>query len=95
MFLYLQTQKSSHMSTLSTTRYKDNYKIKNWKEYIKSLCQRGSLSIWLEDSVMSKAVPNTARNRGVFHRLLRVYVSTWETVVEWGRSGERSDKIRI
>ncbi|KAA6316087.1 hypothetical protein EZS27_033555, partial [termite gut metagenome] len=39
------------MSTSPTTQSKDNYKIRNWKEYNKSLCQRGSLSIWLEDSV--------------------------------------------
>ncbi|KAA6317126.1 hypothetical protein EZS27_032670, partial [termite gut metagenome] len=42
------------MSTSPTTQSKDNYKIRNWKDYNKSLCQRGSLSIWLEDSVLEE-----------------------------------------
>lgn len=31
---------------------KDTYKVKNWGTYNKSLCQRGSLTLWIEDSVM-------------------------------------------
>jgi hypothetical protein len=42
------------MSTSAITRVKDKYKIKNWKAYNKSLCQRGSLTLWLEDSVMEE-----------------------------------------
>ncbi|KAA6305837.1 hypothetical protein EZS27_042510 [termite gut metagenome] len=42
------------MSTSPTTQYKDNYKIRNWKEYNKSLCQRGSLTLWLEDSLLQE-----------------------------------------
>ena len=40
------------MQTQPTTPVKDSYKIKNWKAYNKSLVQRGSISIWLEDSVL-------------------------------------------
>jgi hypothetical protein len=42
------------MSTSPTTRRKDKYKIKNWQTYNKSLCQRGSLTLWLDDSVMEE-----------------------------------------
>ncbi|KAA6334962.1 hypothetical protein EZS27_016770 [termite gut metagenome] len=42
------------MSTSLTTQYKDKHKIRNWKEYNKSLCQRGSLTLWLEDSLLQE-----------------------------------------
>ncbi|KAA6331619.1 hypothetical protein EZS27_019800, partial [termite gut metagenome] len=42
------------MSTSPITRDKNSYKIRNWKEYNKSLCQRGSLTLWLEDSVLQE-----------------------------------------
>jgi hypothetical protein len=35
-----------------TTPSKDTYKLKNWKAYNQSLCNRGSLTIWIEDSVL-------------------------------------------
>jgi hypothetical protein len=42
------------MSTSPITRVKDKYKIKNWQAYNKSLCHRGSITLWLEDSVMEE-----------------------------------------
>jgi hypothetical protein len=42
------------MSTPPTTRSKDNYKIKNWKTYNQSLCQRGSLTLWIDESVLQE-----------------------------------------
>jgi hypothetical protein len=54
LFLYLQIQKSRCISTLSITQVKDKYKIKNRQAYNKSLCQRGSLGLWLEESVMEE-----------------------------------------
>lgn len=36
----------------TTIPSKDKYKVKNWKSYNRSLVQRGSLTIWLEDSVL-------------------------------------------
>ena len=36
----------------ATIHSKDKYKVKNWKAYNNSLVQRGSISIWLEDSVL-------------------------------------------
>lgn len=36
----------------ATTPVKDKYKVQNWKAYNQSLCQRGSLTLWLEDSVL-------------------------------------------
>jgi hypothetical protein len=36
----------------ATIPSKDKYKVKSWKAYNRSLVQRGSLSIWLEDSVL-------------------------------------------
>lgn len=35
----------------ATTPAKYKYKVRNWKAYNQSLCQRGSLTLWLEDSV--------------------------------------------
>lgn len=35
-----------------TSPSKDSYKVKNWKRYNASLCQRGSLTLWIEDSVL-------------------------------------------
>ena len=40
-------------SKVPTTRSKDTYKLKNWSAYNKSLCKRGSITLWLEDSVLT------------------------------------------
>jgi hypothetical protein len=40
------------MQTLPTSPDKDNYKVRNWRVYTASLRQRGSISLWLEDSVL-------------------------------------------
>ncbi|KAA6314271.1 hypothetical protein EZS27_035091 [termite gut metagenome] len=42
------------MSTLPTFRNKYTYKIRNWKSYNSSLCKRGSLTLYLEDSVLKE-----------------------------------------
>ena len=42
------------MSTLPTPPHKDTYKIKNWKEYNRSLCNRGRLTLWINDSVLNE-----------------------------------------
>ncbi len=39
------------MLASTTIPAKDKYKVKNWKAYNRSLVQRGSISMWLEDSV--------------------------------------------
>lgn len=36
----------------ATTPVKDSYKIKNWKAYNKALVQRGSVTLWIEDSLL-------------------------------------------
>lgn len=36
----------------TTIPAKDKYKVRNWKAYTRSLVQRGSLTLWLEDSVL-------------------------------------------
>jgi hypothetical protein len=36
----------------TTTPAKDKYTIRNWKTYNKSLQQRGSVSIWIEQSLL-------------------------------------------
>lgn len=40
------------MQAPTTTLPKDTYKVKNWSAYNKSLAQRGSVTLWLEDSVL-------------------------------------------
>ena len=42
------------MSTLPTTPHKDRYKLRNWKEYNQSLCNRGRLTLWINDSVLEE-----------------------------------------
>jgi hypothetical protein len=42
------------MSTSPTTRVKDTYKIRNWQSYNKSLCRRGSISLWIDSSVIQE-----------------------------------------
>ncbi|KAA6338655.1 hypothetical protein EZS27_013359 [termite gut metagenome] len=42
------------MSTLPTFRNKYTYKVRNWKSYNSSLCKRGSLTLYLEDSVLKE-----------------------------------------
>ena len=65
VFLYLETKKYRYMSTLPTTRSKDTYKIKNWQTYNKSLCQRGSLTLWLEESVLEEWESASKKNKEV------------------------------
>lgn len=40
------------MLSSTTTPTKDSYKISNWKAYNESLCKRGSLTLWIEESVL-------------------------------------------
>lgn len=40
------------MQVQPTSLSKDSCKVKNWKQYNASLCQRGSISLWIEDSVL-------------------------------------------
>jgi len=42
------------MSTSPSAQNKNSYKVRNWKEYNKSLCNRGSLSLWIEESVLKE-----------------------------------------
>ena len=42
------------MSTSSTTLNKVSYKVRNWKDYNKSLCKRVSLTLWIEESVLKE-----------------------------------------
>jgi hypothetical protein len=40
------------MASQALSSSKDTYKVKNWKEYNKNLCKRGSITLWLDDSVI-------------------------------------------
>jgi len=40
------------MQLALTTPVKDKYKLRNWKNYNKNLCHRGSLSLYISDSVL-------------------------------------------
>lgn len=41
-------------STPPTTGNKDRYKISNWKQYNKALCQRGSLTLWVSEALLEQ-----------------------------------------
>lgn len=40
------------MQTSLIAPAKDKYKVRNWKAYNGNLCKRGSLTLWIEDSVL-------------------------------------------
>ena len=45
-------------------KYKKKYKVTNWKEYEQSLCNRGSLTLWISPSVIKSWKPHTTKIRG-------------------------------
>ncbi len=45
-------------------KYKKKYKVTNWKEYEQSLCNRGSLTLWISPSVIKSWKPRTSKKRG-------------------------------
>ncbi len=56
------------MSTLPTTPHKDTYKIINWKEYNRSLCNRGRLTLWINDSVLDEWEKASQKQKKVYLR---------------------------
>jgi hypothetical protein len=56
------------MSTSPITQDKSKYKIRNWKTYNKNLCQRGSLTLWLEDSVLKEWESTSKKKKTVGER---------------------------
>ena len=45
-------------------KYKKKYKVTNWKEYEQSLCNRGSLTLWISPSVIKSWKPRSSKRRG-------------------------------
>ena len=45
-------------------KYKKKYKVTNWKEYEESLCNRGSLTLWISPSVIKSWKPHMTKRRG-------------------------------
>ena len=45
-------------------KYKKKYKVTNWKKYEQSLCNRGSLTLWISPSVIKSWKPRTTKTRG-------------------------------
>ena len=45
-------------------RYKKKYRVTNWKVYEQSLCNRGSLTLWISPSVIKSWKPRTTKRRG-------------------------------
>ena len=50
-------------------KYKKKYRVTNWKEYEQSLCNRGSLTLWISPSVIKSWKPLTTKKRGRQQRL--------------------------
>jgi hypothetical protein len=57
------------MSTSPITRVKNKHKIRNWKAYNKSLCQRDSLTLWVENSVLQEWELASWKNKEVGERI--------------------------
>jgi len=51
------------MSTLPINPVKDRYKVRNWKEYNNSLCKRGSLTLFIDLSVLDEWIDLTDRKK--------------------------------
>jgi hypothetical protein len=45
-------------------KFKKKYKVTNWKEYEQSLCNRGSLTLWISPSVIKSWKPRSSKRRG-------------------------------
>ena len=45
-------------------KYKKKYKVTNWKEYEQSLCNRGSLTLWISPTVIKSWKPRSSKKRG-------------------------------
>ena len=45
-------------------KYKKKYKVTNWKEYEQSLCNRGSLTLWISPYVIKSWKPRTTKRKG-------------------------------
>ena len=45
-------------------KYKKKYRVINWKEYEQSLCNRGSLTLWISPTVIKSWKPRTTKRRG-------------------------------
>ena len=45
-------------------KFKKKYKVTNWKEYEQSLCNRGSLTLWISPSIIKCWKPLTTKKRG-------------------------------
>ena len=45
-------------------KFKKKYRVTNWKEYEQSLCNRGSLTLWISPSVIKSWKPCTTKRRG-------------------------------
>ena len=44
-------------------KYKKKYRFTNWKEYEQSLCNRGSLTLWISPSVITSWKPLSSKRR--------------------------------
>ena len=44
-------------------KYKKKYKFTNWKEYEQSLCNRGSLTLWISPFAIKTWKPRTSKRR--------------------------------
>ena len=49
-------------------KYKKKYKVTNWKEYERSLRNRGSLTLWVSPSVIRTWKPKASKRRGRQHQ---------------------------
>ena len=52
-------------------KYKKKYRVTNWKEYEQSLCNRGSLTIWIPPSVI-KSWKNVHQRSKILNRFLEL-----------------------
>ena len=57
-------------------KYKKKYKVTNWKEYEQSLCNRGSLTLWISPSVIKSWKPRTTKKRGRQQRFSDLAIET-------------------
>ena len=61
-------------------KFKKKYKVTNWKEYEQSLCNRGSLTLWISPSVIKSWKPWTTKTRGRRQRFSDRAIETIHTL---------------
>ncbi len=66
----------AHRSSLVTPSYKTKYRVSNWRDYERSLKERGSVTVWFSEEAVSGWTPENSGVRGGQRRYSDLAVET-------------------